>query len=268
MMGGRWRVTTAFLLSLAIGAFAGRTPLRAEGELGADDWELRVLAYETETRARAYERFLPFADAGNPRAQTMLGNVLSRDVLENADYAQAAEWYRLAASQGDGEAMLELSELYRSGRGVLKDYNEAWRLMQGAAEAGYHEAQRRIAIERFSGSDGLQRDHDEGLRWYRLSAYQGNEFALTRLADIYANLRDESIQRSYALGYDYSNGLGVPKDNAEAVLWFRAAAERADSDARRIVRELYEGNDRTWTFTSAVIGWYHPAATGDPSEAD
>ena len=88
------------------------------------------------------------------------------------------------------------------------------------------------------------------------------------MADIYANLRDESIQRSYSLGYDYSNGLGVPKDNAEAVLWFRAADERADYDAWRIVRELYEGNDRTRTFTSAVIGWYHPAATRDPSEAD
>jgi TPR repeat protein len=35
----------------------------------------------------------------------------------------------------------------------------------------------------------------------------------------------------YDLGVKYENGDGVPKDDAQAVTWFRKAAEQGDADA-------------------------------------
>ena len=48
----------------------------------------------------------------------------------------------------------------------------------------------------------------------------------------------QAAERGYAeaqlyLGSMYANGLGVPQDDAEAVRWFRLAAERARIRQRR-----------------------------------
>ena len=39
----------------------------------------------------------------------------------------------------------------------------------------------------------------------------------------------------YFLGAMYAKGEGVPKDNAEAVKWFRKAAEQGHTDAQYIL---------------------------------
>ena len=45
------------------------------------------------------------------------------------DYAQAVNWYRKAADQGDANAQRNLGNMYEDGRGVPRDYIQAhmWR---------------------------------------------------------------------------------------------------------------------------------------------
>ena len=50
---------------------------------------------------------------------------------------------------------------------------------------------------------GVLQDDAEAVKWYRLSAEQGNAYA------------------QYNLGVMYSNGKGVLQDYAEAVKWYR-----------------------------------------------
>jgi hypothetical protein len=42
----------------------------------------------------------------------------------------------------------------------------------------------------------------------------------------------------YNLGYMYANGQGIPKDEAEAVRWYRKAVEQDDARATEHIREL------------------------------
>ena len=55
-------------------------------------------------------------------------------------YAQAAEWYRKAAEQGDAGAQFNLGHLYYDGQGVPQDYGEAVRWFRLAAAQGQEEA--------------------------------------------------------------------------------------------------------------------------------
>jgi hypothetical protein len=91
-----------------------------------------------------------------------------RGVLK--DYKQAAKWYQKAADQGDADAQYNLGVMYDKGRGVLKDYKQA-------------------------------------VKWYQKAADQG-------LADA-----------QYNLGVMYTNGEGVPKDLSKAKYWIKKAYE-------------------------------------------
>ena len=61
--------------------------------------------------------------------------------------------------------------MYESGRGVPRDYAEALRLYQLAAEQGHAVAQGNLAVMYDFGL-GIPQDYAEVARWYRLAAEQ------------------------------------------------------------------------------------------------
>ena len=61
---------------------------------------------------------------------------------------------------------------------------------------------------------GVPQDYKEALKWYRLSAEQGDADA------------------QYNLGWMYDEGQGVPQDNKEAVKWWRLSAEQRNERAQ------------------------------------
>lgn len=54
------------------------------------------------------------------------------------DYAEAVKWYRLAAEQGDADAMNLLGGMYGTGKGVPQDYAEAhkWHNLAASRSTG------------------------------------------------------------------------------------------------------------------------------------
>ena len=73
------------------------------------------------SRDTALEKWLPDAQAGDPKAQVYVGEIYERGLGTEPDYARAAEWYRKAAEQGEPRAQASLSVLYEKGLGVPKD---------------------------------------------------------------------------------------------------------------------------------------------------
>ena len=71
---------------------------------------------------------------------------------------------------------------------------------------------------------GVSQDYKESVKWYRLSAEQGD------------------AEAQFNLGLMYSEGQGVPQDDKEAVKWYRLAAEQGDADAREIIESLEGSN--------------------------
>ena len=105
-------------------------------------------------------------ELGSLEAQRDLGALFAKgDWTGPRDSARAAEWYRRAAERGHPDAQYNLGFMFLLGEGV-------------------------------------QTDPDEGLRWLRRSAEQGDEQSIRLLTDL------------------YRNGMyGVAADAVEAQLW-------------------------------------------------
>jgi hypothetical protein len=74
----------------------------------------------------ALQTLLPKARAGDPVAQTYVGEIYEKGLgLASPDYASAAEWYRKAANNDHAPAQISLGSLYERGLGVPNDKSEA-----------------------------------------------------------------------------------------------------------------------------------------------
>lgn len=99
---------------------AARQPIRTT----AIDCEIRggeYVAYDRSNYATALKVWLPKAKAGDPQAQTYVGEIYEKGLGIQPDYEAAGHWYRQAAEQGYAPAMINLGFLYEKGLGVPQD---------------------------------------------------------------------------------------------------------------------------------------------------
>ena len=64
----------------------------------------------------------------------------------------------------------------------------------------------------------------------------------------------------FDLGFMYSNGLGVPEDDTEAVRWFRLAADQGDADAQSSLGFMYSNGEGVPQDDTEAVRWYRLAA--------
>ena len=75
----------------------------------------------------------------------------------------------------------------------------------------------------------------EAIKWYRLSAEQGNAHAQNNL------------------GVMYEKGQGVPQNDAEALKWFRKSAEQSNAVAQKNLGFMYQSRGVPRDDAEAVI---------------
>jgi len=102
----------------------------------AADCRIRGGEYTEFDRAdyrTALNVWLPTAEAGDPEAQTNVGEIFERGLGTDPNYDAALIWYRKAAEQGFARAQFNLGTLYERGLGVEADklaalnwYRKAW----------------------------------------------------------------------------------------------------------------------------------------------
>lgn len=71
----------------------------------------------------------------------------------------------------------------------------------------------------------------------------------------------------FNLGLMHANGLGTPKDEAEAAKWWRKAAERGVADAQNNLGLLYEGGRGVALELTEAVRWYRAAALQERPQA-
>src|SRR6266481_5274548 len=107
----------------------------------ADEAGTAEIAFQRADYAKALKLARPLAEAGDPRAEAIVGSAYyrGRGVAQNdteaakwfrladdkGNYAEAARWYRLAAEQGDAQAQYNLGLAYARGEGVTQDVVDA-----------------------------------------------------------------------------------------------------------------------------------------------
>ena len=152
-----------------------------------------------------------------PTAQMAMQN--AKDAYQRKDYKQAAEWFRIAAKQGDVKGQYNLGLFYNEGMGVPQDYNQAAEWFHKAAEQGLAQAQNNLGFL-YQQGQGVPKDPEQAVFWFRKAAEQG-----------YA-------QAQKNLGLAYRDGLGVKKDPAQAKLWLGKAAAQGDAEAQAALKSL------------------------------
>ena len=103
---------------------APRRPMRTT----ARDCRIRGGEYAVRDRATLKSSlavWLEAARAGDPDAQTIVGELFERGAGGAPDFAAAALWYRRAAESGHARAQVNLGHLYEQGHGVPADPAEA-----------------------------------------------------------------------------------------------------------------------------------------------
>lgn len=103
----------------------------------------------------------------------------------DVDFQAAAQYYKMAAEQGNANAMFRLGLLYQEGKGVEKNGAEATQWLVKAADGGNMFAQINLAIKYEWGApaDGIERNINEAIKWYE-KASKKSAFAASRLENL------------------------------------------------------------------------------------
>ena len=161
------------------------------------------------------------------------------------DPTQAAAWYGRAAAQGFGRAEYNLALMNEAGSGVPQNRDRAIQLYEAAAGHGIaaarmHLAQLGVVVANRSVPQ-VRRADDGGMQAFQ----QAQQLFLARdpvtsqrAAVLFRQAADQGNPLAqYDLGYCYEHGIGVSADMAEAIRWFRLAAEKAPNATMRGLAE-------------------------------
>jgi localization factor PodJL len=141
--------------------------------------------------AEAAKWLMRAADAGEPVAQYRLGTLFERGRGVPADPVKAVRWYQAAANQGSRKAMHNLAVAYAEGTGVKKDFSEASRWFLRAANLGLSDSQFNLAVLYERGL-GVPQNLVDAYKWYAIAAAQGDAESKTRLSAIAGQLDTEA----------------------------------------------------------------------------
>jgi uncharacterized protein len=75
------------------------------------------------------------------------------------------------------------------------------------------------------------------------AAYERGDYA-TALNELRPLAEQGNAHAQASLGWMYTNGHGVPQDDAEAAKWYLLAAEQGDAFAQYMLPEMYAKGDR------------------------
>jgi uncharacterized protein len=233
--------------------------LTAAGEATTFPPDYAYGAFQRGWFLTAFGLALEDAKQGKASAQTLLGVLLSRGLGVKQDVAAAADWFGLAGSGGDREALYALGQLYLDGQGVEKDPAKAADFFRQAADKGQPGAARELGYLLLEGR-GEEKNAMLAAAYLRRAAGLGDFDAQYTLAGLFVEgvgvVADEAqaarwFGESARNGHvgaqvEYAillfNGRGVPKDEAAAAGWFERAANEDNAVAQvRLARLLAEG---------------------------
>ncbi len=247
------------------------------GRFGGRPLDQAYGAFQRGLYVTAFNLALPRANNGDPAAQTLMAELLSRGLGMKRDEAQAAKWYEKAAEHGVPEAQFQYALILLDGRFVKKDENGAYALMEAAAEAGNRLAQFNFAqmvVQREPGDKGLTR----AAIYYKRAAEAGlpdAQYAMAQLAENGSGgqKQDEAEARRWLnlaaqgaydtaeldLGTWLVEGRGGPKDVKAGFHWLRRAASQGNVAAQSRLAKLYMSGIGTDPDNIAAAAWYFVA---------
>jgi len=157
--------------------------------------------------------FLKSAEQGYPPAEGAYG--LS---LRETNKADAEQWMLRAAEHGDASTQFWLGVAYDQAWFGTEDLNHALKWYQKAADAGDPDAQVELG-QKYADGDGVKQSYEVAAKWFRKAAEHVPDLG-------------GAGQGRRRLAQLYMEGLGVPRDYAQAYFWFSLWGSDAGADAK------------------------------------
>jgi TPR repeat protein len=120
-------MTARTILAAVLLALAAVTPA------AAGTYQSGMAALGRTDDVAAARTFWPLAQAGDARAQAILGYMFANGRSVPQNYIEAAGWYRRAGDQGNPNAQYMLGLMCDKGQGVPQDYVKAYKWLDLAA---------------------------------------------------------------------------------------------------------------------------------------
>lgn len=206
----------AFGEGLPADAAAARTQCEAASQAGEHVATFQLAEMTRASDAAAADALmLRAAQGGDPRAQA----ALARTRLASGARAEALDYARRSADQGNLGGQVLLGDMYLRGDGAPQDAREAMRWYQQAAEGGSAAGLRAVGV------------------LYETGQGVGQDYARARMQyEIAAELGDGEAARRY--GVLLQNGQGGDADPERARAMYLRAADLGDEEARAALAQL------------------------------
>lgn len=211
---------------------------------------------------KAFEWYLAAAKQGDPQAYCQIGLCFIHGQLsqpKNRDLG--AEYLKQSADLEYMPAQYTLASLYLEGIPVLENRKQAMDYLMQAANAGWTDAQLKLAESLIQFSlpqydkaafhwlqKASQHQHLEALYQLANCYYEGIGTTIDygRAMDIYKNLAvREHMPSHFKLGKMLFDGQGVEKNSEEARKWFEVAARHKDEDAKQWLKLFFNETDES-----------------------
>ena len=144
-MIGAWRSTIVALFAIVLAAPAlaqskktpPPNPPAIPNNAANPDVDIAFGAYQRGFYLTALAEATKRAQQKDTQAMTLLGELYAQGLGVGRDDSKAAQWYKLAAAQGDRGAMFALAMFNFEGRAGSRNPDEGARLLSGAAQLGH-----------------------------------------------------------------------------------------------------------------------------------
>ena len=219
--------------------------------------------YEQEKFEESADCLRQAAELGQPWAQLYYGGTLKKGIGVEQNPSAAVEWFRKSAGQNCAIAFFELGVCYENGEGVEQDLNEAEAWYKKALDAGIGE-EAQAALDRVEQRKAEATPEAKALELYK----QAIELFDRQDKDVECA---ELLRQSAELGYVWAQlfygrflckGIGTALAPAEAVEWFRKAADQNCHEAFYELGVCYENGEGVEQDFDKAIEWYRKAADG------
>ena len=208
--------------------------------------DLAYGAYQRGHFLTAFAEATKRANANDPKAMALLGDLYANGYGVARDDKKALEWYQLATARGDPAGTFALAMFRLSGRGGQRDPETATKLLADASRLGHPAATYDLGLLYLQGEQFPQ-DFVRAAALFRAAANAG------------------SAEAQYALATLYKEGRGVAKDPVEAAKLMAAAAAADYTDAQvEYAIALFNGNGVAKDEAASAILMRKAALKGSP----
>ncbi len=188
------------------------------------------------------------AEAGDAHAQSSLGDMYLSGRGVERNYDEALKWLRKAADQDDADAKVDLGIMYSKGWGVPQDYLDALQWFYQAGSKGNRDGQYHLGIVYLRG-EGVTSDYTLALDWLRKAVAHGSRDA------------------EFELGRLYRDGIAVERNPAAALDWLGKAAAQGSTQAKYELGKLYLLGEGVTQDNTRASQWFLKAAADGDAQA-